>query len=71
MQINTIYHVVDTGITELTNTTTVFNDVLQNSMDNKEMSQNTEMDIQLLSNLLIEINEAVSTEELRTTISNF
>ncbi|KOP71224.1 hypothetical protein ACFFHH_04810 [Cytobacillus solani] len=71
MQINTIYHVVDTGITELTNTTTVFNDVLQNSMDNKEMSQNSEMDIQLLSNLLIEINEAVSTEELRTTISNF
>lgn len=71
MQINTIYHVVDTGITELTNTTTVFNDVLQNSMDNKEMNQNTEMDIQLLSNLLIEINEAVSTEELRTTISNF
>ncbi len=62
---------MDTGITELTNTTTVFNDVLQNSMDNKEMSQNSEMDIQLLSNLLIEINEAVSTEELRTTISNF
>ncbi|MED3552788.1 globin-coupled sensor protein [Cytobacillus praedii] len=75
-QINTINQVVDTGNIELTNTTAVFKDVLQNSAANKEMSQNTEMDIQLLSNLLSEINEAVSkmaasTEELRTTISKF
>ncbi|WP_313802247.1 globin-coupled sensor protein [Cytobacillus sp.] len=76
MQINTINQVVDIGNTELTNTTNVFETVLQNSIVNKEMSDNTEKAIQVLSNLLSQINDAISkmadsTEELRTTISNF
>jgi heam-based aerotactic trancducer len=75
-QFNTINQVVDTGNTEIMKTTSVFENILQSSIENKEMSQNTEKDMQFLSNLLSEINGAVSkmaesTEKLNTTVSNF
>ncbi|TYP78120.1 globin-coupled sensor protein [Paenibacillus methanolicus] len=75
-QVNGINRVVDAGNDEIGNTSNVFEHILQSSTENKDMSQNTEANIQTLTTLLNEINEAVSkmavsSEELNQTVSNF
>lgn len=75
-QVNTINRVVDTGNVEIVNTTNVFEHILQSSAENKDMSESTETNIQVLTALLNEINEAVSkmavsSEELNQTVSSF
>ena len=75
-QINTINKVVDTGNQEIKMTTDVFDRILGSSVENNKMSKSTEKDLQLLTELLEEINQAVSkmavsTEELNETVTSF
>ncbi|MBB3109714.1 heme-based aerotactic transducer [Paenibacillus phyllosphaerae] len=75
-QVSTITRVVDAGNEEMTNTTHVFEQILSSSTENKDMNQQAESDLQMLTTLLGEISTAVakmaiSTEELSDTITNF
>lgn len=75
-QINTIDEKVETGNKEIEETGVVFENILKASTDSKRNSQNIENDINSLTQLLAEINQAAtklsaSAEELSATISKF
>lgn len=75
-QINTIDEKVETGNKEIEETGVVFENILKASTDSKRNSQNIESDINSLTQLLSEINQAAtklsaSAEELSATISKF
>jgi methyl-accepting chemotaxis protein len=75
-QISTIHQVVEKGNNEINQTSNVFEKILHGSVENKQLSQNTENEIRVLTDLLNEINDAVtkmaaSAEELSQTVSSF
>ncbi|MBM6618748.1 hypothetical protein JR050_13840 [Bacillus sp. RD4P76] len=75
-QINTIDVKVETGNKEIEETGVVFENILNASTESKENSQSIANDINSLSELLSEINQAAtklsaSAEELSATISKF
>jgi heme-based aerotactic transducer len=75
-QISTIHQVVEKGNDEIKQTSNVFEKILHGSAENKQLSQNTENEIRVLTDLLNEINDAVtkmaaSAEELSQTVSSF
>jgi heme-based aerotactic transducer len=75
-QISTIHQVVEKGNAEINQTTNVFEKILDGSVENKQLSQNTENEIRVLTDLLNEIKDAVtkmaaSAEELSQTVSSF
>ncbi|MED1202209.1 globin-coupled sensor protein [Heyndrickxia acidicola] len=75
-QISTIHKVVERGNEEINHTTHVFEKILDGSIESKQLSQNTENEIRVLTELLNEIKGSVtkmedSAEELSRTVSSF